>query len=266
MSILKVYTFADKRPDFISMQASCLRHFLRDHFEFVVFENANSIVNRIRIHWQCRLLGIKCIHVAEQDHSEPTIACARPLQWSYDFHWKNEEGIVAILDSDMFPIADFSIEEFLDGFDVAGTKQKRGHVIYLWNGIMFFNMRSLPDKDKINFMFGEIEGHATDVGGFLYYWIRDNSNLHIRHIPHTSHICSINQNFECLPIEIREKYDQDFCFEIYSRAFLHYGRGSNWDRQPKDYHNRKTELLKYWLNGAKKGTVVLPEFDYEFPL
>lgn len=266
MPSIKIFTFADKRPDFIPLQVATLRHFVDDDFEFTVFDNASSIVRSLRIRNKCKSLGVRWLRVAEQDHSNPTIACARPLQWSYDNLWKNDSGIVAVIDSDMFPVAKFSIENYLHGFNVAGTKQKRGHVIYLWNGILFFDMRTLPDKDSVDFMFGNVEGQRTDVGGHLYYWIRGNPELRIKHISHTGHIFSGNNNLICLPPEISQRYEDDFRFEIYAKSFLHYGRGSNWDAMPRDYHRRKTTLLKFWLDGAMTGRIKIPDYDYELPL
>ena len=35
---MKIYTFAEKRPDFIPLQVKALRHFLKDDFEFGVFD------------------------------------------------------------------------------------------------------------------------------------------------------------------------------------------------------------------------------------
>ena len=142
------------------------------------------------------------------DRSNISGAAATALQWSYDTLWKHgQEGIVAIIDSDMFPIAEFSITEYLKDFDVAATQQKRGHVIYLWNSIMFFNIDMLPDKDNVNIMFGNVEGQATDVGGHLYYWLKNNPQLCIRNIIHTGPVCERNNNLEKLPSEIYKTYE-----------------------------------------------------------
>jgi len=263
---LKIFTFADKRPDFIPLQYASLKHFLTDDFEYKVFNNAESHINSFNVRRLCRKHKLKCIFVEEQDHSEPTIACARPLQWAYDNILRNESDPIAVIDSDMFLIEKFSIENYLAGYDVAATKQRRGHVTYLWNGIMFFNMSSLPEKHSLNFMFGAVEGQKTDVGGFLYYWMKRNQQLKIRNIDHTSHIYSGNNNLHCLPQEIAEKYDEDFRFEIYERAFLHYGRGSNWDNMVVDYHKRKTYLLKYWVESSISGEIRIPKYDYKFEI
>jgi hypothetical protein len=164
----------------------------------------------------------------------------------------------------MFLIRDFSISSYIDGHDIAGCKQLREHVRYLWNGILFMNMATIPDSDQMNFMCGTVEGVNVDVGGYLYYWLKEHPGLRIRNIQHTSHIFSGNNNLECLPTEILKEYNEDFRFEIYEKAFLHYGRGSNWDKMGRNHHREKTRLLRKLVDGCIQGTFMATDHDYVF--
>jgi hypothetical protein len=164
----------------------------------------------------------------------------------------------------MFLINPLSVEEYLKGYDIAAVKQIRGQIKYLWNGLMFFDLRTLPNKDSMNFMCGKVENENVDVGGFLYYWLRKNLKLKIKNIHHTSHIYSGNNNLNCLPKEIRDRYEENFCFEIYDKLFLHYGRGSNWDKMDKNYHQRKTDLLRFFVNQRIQDKITLPNYNFIF--
>ena len=40
---VKIYTYADKRPDFIALQYKSIGHFLRNPFELIVFNNCSLL-------------------------------------------------------------------------------------------------------------------------------------------------------------------------------------------------------------------------------
>lgn len=72
----------------------------------------------------------------------PAQACADTVQWTYDILIKenHKNDIVFFCDSDLFLIDEFDIVEYMNDAIIAGLPQYRGSVIYMWNGIMFFNM------------------------------------------------------------------------------------------------------------------------------
>ena len=73
----------------------------------------------------------------------PAQACAHTIQWSYDNLIKKNHSDDIVFwetDSDMFLIDEFDIEEYMSDAIIGGLPQGRGHVTYMWNGIMFFNM------------------------------------------------------------------------------------------------------------------------------
>jgi hypothetical protein len=245
---VKLYTHAHNRPDFIPLQLRSFARFLTDDFEYLVFNNAATASDDREIRETCARLGVECIEVEERNHLTVNCSHASALQWSFHQYLKYEtECIAAILDSDMFMISDFSLNDYLDGYDLAGVSQSRGHVYYLTNDIIFFNMAALPDKDAMNFMCDKIEGVHVDVGGDLYYWLKNNPSLRIRYIKSTGQIWSGKNNLQLLPEAILNDYDDDYKFSIVENAFLHYGRGSNWDRKSEEYHRNKTGTLIKFL-------------------
>ncbi|MBU3940491.1 MAG: hypothetical protein KKH88_00995, partial [Nanoarchaeota archaeon] len=67
--MIKIYTYADKRPDFIPYQFKSLKHFLTDEFEYIVFNNATNSFNRWKINNLCNKLGIKVYPIKNPNHS-----------------------------------------------------------------------------------------------------------------------------------------------------------------------------------------------------
>ena len=248
---VKIYTYAYNRPDFIPLQLKSFSVFLKDDFEYIVFNNAATESDQLKINESCGQLGVRCIDVEEQDHQTANDSHASALEWSFHRYIKYDQNtLTMILDHDMFLINEFSLNDFLNNYDVAAVAQCRGHVNYLWAGIMFFNMNSLPNKDEMNFMCGIVEGFPVDVGGNLYYWLKKSPMLKLRETTQSGQICSENNNLELLPDEVLNDYADEYRFELYEKAFLHYGAGSNWDWKSDEYHKKKTNLLEKFLKNS----------------
>lgn len=249
--MIRIYTFADKRPDFISLQAACIRMFFPagEEVKFTVFDNSSTPELSAEIHKACRnnsWVNYFPIPDNAKDHSNPNAACAVPLNWAWKYLISNNRHIgdgdtTIILDSDMFPVAKFNHNEHLIRHSMAGTYQRRGQAKYIWNGIMMFADDCPQDMD---FNYGEVAGSITDVGGKTHEWFEKYGREMVKNIHHTSHIHPDNKNMHCIPEPLRGLYDPEFRMEIYADCFLHYGRGSNWDGMPPDYHDRKTKFLK----------------------
>lgn len=250
---VKIYTFPDKRPDFIELQKKSIDNFLKDDYEYIIINNGSNNESRKEIFDICNNNGIKHIYVENPNHSDPNIACAYPINQTLDKYIKVEEEkdiISVIIDSDMFFISDFSIVDFIGDNEVSAIYQVRGDVNYLWNGIVFINNSKVIDIESFDFGYQTINGNPTDVGGNMYFYLKEHPDCKVKYIYHTSHIKAKNNNLDSLPDEILKIYDDSFCYEIIEKSILHYGRGSNWDNMAPDYHKRKTELLHFFVNGC----------------
>lgn len=263
--MIHVITYADKRPDFIPIQRKCIKRFLGIDACYTVINNGSTNELRAEIRKLCKIESIYEYELSEEkmDHSDPNKACAVSLQNT--IHYFIPEGceICVVMDSDMFPVAPFDAGLFMNGYNIAATKQRRGNAKYIWNGLMMFRYITDPQAAGMNFMHGEVEGSITDVGGNMHHFFKKHPEVKIRDMHHTSHIHPSNNNMDAIPVALQEQYDPEFRMEIYERAFLHYGRGSNWDNQPADYHKRKTSFLKaairYAMETADSQQTLLPE-------
>lgn len=274
-----VMTHSHNRPDFIKIQHDCFKKFLRDKYEFVVFNDARSHEVSKEIKATCKTLGLRCIRIPQEIHDRAYLKresyetfnnantrCANVVQYSLNTMGFDHDGLVVIIDSDMFLVKDFSIEKYLKDFAMAGVRQSNGHVSFFWNGLVFFNMNRLPDKKSINFNCGNVEGKPTDVGGYLHYYLQAHPNLPLCNIDciHTTALlcesckqmqdsaCSHNLEllnslqFNTRTIQLVHDGIHNVEF-LANRAFLHYRGGTNWDHKSSEYHQRKTNLFNEYM-------------------
>ncbi|MCX5921923.1 MAG: hypothetical protein NTX86_01185 [Candidatus Dependentiae bacterium] len=259
-----IVTQAFNRPDFIKLQHKTFRAFLNDDYEFVVFNDANNVSMQNEIQTTCQECNIRCINIPQAMHYQRDNPCARSadaVQYSLNNLGFNHDGIVFVIDSDMFLIKPFSITEFLQDnqCDLYGCLQQREHVTYIWNGLVFMNMRTLPNKKSINFDYGKVEGQATDVGGHLHYYLKNNPSLRVKLYSNT-HLYELPNDesklrrlgYDSLTIHLVSKiYSGSFDMELHAQDhFLHYRAGGNWNRKSPTYHSDKTALLHEFIDAA----------------
>jgi len=277
-----VITHAYLRPDFIEIQDKTFKKFLKDDYEFIVFNDARNQSLRKEITAICNKLNLRCIEIPQAIHDRPYLKrfphedrnnacarCANVVQYSLNELGFKYNGLVAIIDSDMFLIKDFSIANFMANHDIAGIPQSRGNIHYLWNGIVFFNMNTLPDKETMDFNCGIINGNPVDVGGYTYYYFQKHPEVRKKEInltyPHNfacaqclkncqDFACTHNTEFlkqnnfhDARVIAFIQNGPPNMEFTL-DRTFIHYRGGGNWDGQSAEYHRNKTKILLDFIN------------------
>lgn len=188
-----IITHNYNRPDCTEIQVKTFKKFVKDDYEFVVFNNAQDPQKRQDIRNVCQKHSLRCIEIPQEIHDRPYLfrapqenknhACCRVancIQYSLDVLGFKHDDIVVIIDTDMFLIKPFSFRDFMRGYDLAGVPQRRGPVTYLWQGLIMFNMQTLPDKEQLNFNCGSIEGQPCDVGGYSHKYLKSHPNVKIR--------------------------------------------------------------------------------------
>lgn len=194
MSTTKIYTFSHNRPDLIRLQYESIKKYVKDDFEFIVFNNEkpgseggyNS--DRIsQINFECQKLNLQCIDIKFDDslrvlnnqlmfnnnqYTNGVAACAYSLSWA----WKNiiskDSGISVIIDSDMFLCKDVSFTSLMDGYNFAHCPSYRNNfsIMYPWNGIVIADTKNMPCPETMTWGPGIVNGVATDVGGELHHY------------------------------------------------------------------------------------------------
>jgi hypothetical protein len=263
-----IITHSYNRPDFIEIQYKTFAKFLQDDYEFVVFNDAKLRSIKNSIDKMCNKLGIRCIRIPQSIHdapylprepgenfNHPCIRCANVVQYSLDILGFDHPGIVMIIDSDMFLIRPFSIQNYMVGYDMAGYRQNRKHLEYVWNGIVFLNMPALADRRSINFNCGKIDGIYLDVGGQIYHYFLSHPNLKLNLMDGMY----IKENHQ---VSLRERSDPNLFFLLNQKpdnieffidySFFHYRGGGNWDHQSEKYHSEKTSILNAFIDRILK--------------
>jgi len=273
-----ILTCAFNRPDFIELQYKTFKAFLNDDYEFVVFNDANTRATYLKIHELCKKCKIRCIDLPQDiqrkrngrpvghmtrngvpiyidiNRKSPSCFAADALQYTLDSLGFDHQGIVLYIDADIFLIKEFSVTEYLKGYDLAGHPQSRDHVEYLWNGIIFMNMQTLPNKHTMNFDCGLVDGKNVDTGGQIHCYLKENPSLHLRYY-NGGRISLLPQTPEQLHDLGYDTITTNFILsnpslmELYVDShFLHYTTASNWNHKPATFHQQKTNLLVNFID------------------
>jgi hypothetical protein len=278
-------THSYNRPDFIALQEATFKRFLQDEYEFVVFNDGPTPKLARKIEEECAQLGIRCVSIPQEIHQQPyltrqpwedvncpSVRTANALQYSFNTLGFQHEGLVAVVDSDMFLIREFSIEEYLGDASIAAVGQWRGSmgcIQYIWNGIMFFNMETLPNKHTLNFNCGTVLGNHTDTGGFTYYYFQQNPEVRVKYMRGQVDLTDGDCIADSYTLEDREYLSQEEVLErvAYSQplvqlikappddiqffldfAFLHYRRAGNYNSKSHNYHQGKTQNFENFIH------------------
>jgi glycosyltransferase involved in cell wall biosynthesis len=261
-----IMTYVYNRPDFIKLHKLTFDNFLRDSYEYVVFNDASDENMRIRIEQTCIELGIRCVRVPQHLHNVPGRASAGHrhmdgIKYSLDTVAFDHDGIVLIIDADMFLLKPLNITEYMKGCDVIGGKQTRADsthtVTYIAPTLVFMDMRSIPNKRTVSFEGGHIEGLACDVGGHWHYYFLANPTARIKlftvessaDVPHNRVVLQ-NMGFDEHAIRFILSFTKPYGFEYHGdRHFMHYyAGGSNWPGYSAEYISEKNNLIYNYIN------------------
>jgi hypothetical protein len=157
---MEIVTLAFNRPDFIELQYNSLKKWVKEPFNFIVFDNCpdDAVKN------ECERLDIHCIPI--KIFSEDTswaVGLSLNKMWEI-LKWK--QGEFWYIDSDMFLMNELPKMDC----DMAFVPQVRGKYTYPWTGLMYFNMATLPHPEELKWQV-EYKIKDTDVGGFNHFYL-----------------------------------------------------------------------------------------------
>jgi hypothetical protein len=279
-----IITCVYNRSDFIEMQYRTFQKFLQDDYRFVVFNDAVDPSAYREIRDVCNKYEIECIDIPQEIHSRPYLTRGPELPWNnpnvrhsnclqYAMNTLGfqHQGPVAVLDSDVFLIRPFSIEQALNQFDIAAVMRGAITIYYLWPGLMFFSMDRLPDRESLNFNCGLLNGESVDAGGYTYNYLISHPEIKYKALNEIfgyqvgcPYRYASEQMFDKTPEEEKPmKYQQmgfnrqeisfimkkpDSIWFLCDNHFLHYGAGSGYEKEGSMYHQQKTQLINDFLD------------------
>ncbi len=242
----------------------------------MVFNDARDPKLHEQIKVTCKQLGISCIKIPQEIHKEShdsSIRNRNVVRYSLEHYGFHHNGVVALFDSDMFLVKPFSIKEFMKNYDLAALAQQRGPIQYLWIGLAFLNMKTMPNKTTIDFNCGKINGINVDTGGYTHYYLQNNPAAYVHRMnqiytqtfacdaccqnqyaaacTHNTDIlqqCGFNQNWiKFLQSSPTTGYRQAYMEFLLDQTFLHCRSATNWDGKSQNYHAQKTKLLNDFI-------------------
>jgi len=241
-------------PEFIEVQYLSIKKFIKDkNVEYIVINDAldyKDIRNwynpniPTEIKNACQKYNIKCDRFPQDLHNNrtslypsesyfwkpsknnnPNTRCSDVCQYGFNKYAKDFDGIYIMLDGDMFFRKDFCFNEYLGEYDMAGFPCPTKNLTYYWNGLLMFNMKTLPNKHLINIDCGVVKdpeakkNSCVDCGGQLYWYIKMSPNLKLKNI-------------------------DTGLWRNNPGIMWNYGQGGNWQKKPKSYWKGKNEQLK----------------------
>ncbi len=268
-------THSYNRPEFIEIQTRTFKAFLNDDYEQVIFNDAPNESMKNQIEEMCKKCGIKCYRIPQELHKRPAPGHRHidGIMYSLEQIGYNFNGLVCLVDSDLFLLKPFSIEKYMQGYDISGELQGRESatlkIRHLSPILVFMNMPTLPNKHTLSFEGGDVLGLTCDVGGHTYYYFKNNPSIRSRfftlmYLPALKKAlaCTACNNFSCTSCKTQllnhYNFDQDALNFIHAcpddnmefvldNHFMHYRCGSNWNHKPAEYHATKLKALNDYI-------------------
>ncbi len=250
-----IMTYVHSRPDFIELHVKTFKNFLKDDYEYVVFNDAPNRNMQLKIEQTCQNLAVRCFRVPnhKQNRQHPGTRHMDGIKYSFDLLGFNHDDILVMVDADMFLVRPFSIVDCLKGYDMVGVKQIRTAedktIMYVAPSLVFMDMKMLPNKRTISFEGGYIQGLACDVGAQMYTYFRNNTDIRLKLIDPVT-ISTLPDNSNELAALGYDENTIDLilinrCFEYYvNGTFIHhYAGGSNWPGYSAEVLAKKKNAL-----------------------
>jgi len=179
---MKVITAVVNNPIFIEIQYYTLKKYLKNDFEYIVFNDAKKFNDNTnfgdltisdKIIEKCKELNIKCINVDNENHkyiNDYSVRVSETMNVMLKYQIENPD-IYLIIDSDMFLIDYLDIEKYKN-YNSAIVLQSREYnnklLYYMWNGLLYVDINKIKNKELIDWSL--ITG-ITDTGGCTYKWL-----------------------------------------------------------------------------------------------
>ena len=238
----RIFTIVFNRPDILEQQINSFKKNLKNKFEFNVVYDTRDNIFLEQFKEICNRNGVNFYHHPSSPGKSPSFYGADTLQWTYNniISVEDEDSNILTVDHDIFLLDEFDIEDFMNGYDIAGLPQKRGHITYPWQGLLFFKKKILENKD-FNFYPLIVEDQSLDACGGLYSILRDkNTRYKETDVLYADTFLDINLS----------EYDDGYGFELHiDQKFLHYRNACYWNNNYElPLNSKKKEILDIILN------------------
>jgi len=208
---IRLLSFHYNRPDFVEFQYKAFKKFFNKDHELIVFNDASDLQIAQEIQQVCDKYGIQCVRFLQHWHEKsslideihkwknitdvtgligypellgrhPSIRHCHVIQYALDNFGYDHDDILGLLDGDMFLIKKFDIREYLKHDDMIGyaIKDVTKTVEYIWPGIVFLNLKKLPNIKDLHFNVTCVDKHVTDSGGHSYFYLKSYPQIRLK--------------------------------------------------------------------------------------
>lgn len=253
----KIFLTAYNRPDFLEKQLDCLEKYFSKDYIPIVIQDSRKNEYCDEFDEICTRRKVDIFHHKSPVGKSPSQYHADLIQWGYETIALNgsRDQFVMFLDHDMFLIEEFDINEYMDGYDLAGCLQIRGDVEYLWPGLTILRMNSVAEL-SFTFHPGFYHGQSLDTGGGTSDLLR-NPELKYKDT-------GVYYPTEYQGIDLSlDSNHMGYPFELHlHEKFLHYRNASFWH---KNYQvldrTRKDQILNLILDSfLNSGNLLMEEY------
>jgi hypothetical protein len=250
---MNIFSIHAGRTDFLKLQVESLNYFCVDKFEYYCIDNFLDKSQSDFIKEECNNLNVNYVKFhsyqitgSALDHA-PALNCIKTIS--------NDNEINVVLDFDVFLINSFSFFEYIKDYDIAGVYQQRNDfsIEYIAPFVVIVNEKS--NFSQIDFS----SRPGCDVGGNIQYYIKTKK---VKLIKHTSSL-EFPGDENCFTIP----YDIHYGSQIIENCFLHYYRGTNWNKMNSNIVKEKTLWLYDCLTKSKQFNIINKEYlsKYQTP-
>ena len=281
---INVITTVSSWPEALELQRKSLHKFSENPFKFIAVIDTSETPNAWNL-WDASLRK-RAIEIANEYCDEVVVfpeelhanrrelfpktktkrarysneRAADVLQFVFRHKILESQKSTMIIDSDMFPIANFNLVEQLQINKFRGVLQHRKGILnkkvkYFWNGIIQLSPSELPELVNFSLDCGKVKGARVDTGGQSHYWIEKLEKVYDRNLlGEINHLSSLNWQIPDLNVTLSSELfdfivnddrnvEKQIFTEIYDDKFLHFRAGSNWREEDSNSVKKRHHIF-----------------------
>jgi hypothetical protein len=251
---ISIFSFAtnDKFP--IDIQYRQFKKFLKDEFEFILFNDAFTPSMQQAIETIVTYNQIDHVNVPQHIHrvQNPSEGYAATLNWAVkDFAINRGCEIILLVHADVFPTQPLSVIDILGKNFVASTVEYRKidgkEIYYLYPALTAINMKNVGNLiSTLDFSVAR----GLDTGGMTFNFVEKNNSL-VRRLNNLASdgMARLSSG------ELKEYLEADLqiCSQYklnkgwFCEGFYHYMAGSQWNSSNPAMINGHSERMKLFL-------------------
>ena len=252
---VSIFSFAanDKFP--IDIQHRQYKKYLKDDFEFILFNDAFSPAMQQAIDTIATYNNIDQVNVPQHIHKvqNPSEGYAATLNWAVkDYAVSRGCEIVFLVHADVFPVQPLSVVDIIGDNLVASTMEYRKidskEIYYLYPALTMLNMKTIGNQiSTLDFSVAR----GLDTGGMTFNFVEKNNSL----VKRLNNLAADGMARLLSSGNLKEYLDADLqiCAQYklnkgwFCEGLYHYMAGSQWNSSNTTTANGHAERMKLFL-------------------